>query len=67
VGQKLSKNLTTISDWSSKYRWVARAAAYDEQIAELVSLAETKAIGAKAKEWAERKRSIQERAWEKGR
>jgi len=40
-----------------QYRWVARAAAYDEQIAELVSLAETKAIGAKAKEWAERKRS----------
>ncbi len=33
AGQKLGKNLTTITGWSTKYGWVERAAAFDAEAA----------------------------------
>lgn len=31
TGQKLGKNLTTIQQWSARYRWVERATAWDQE------------------------------------
>lgn len=32
VARRLNKNLTTIAQWSSKYRWVERAQAWDDEV-----------------------------------
>ena len=47
VVQSLNKNLTTIAEWSSKYEWVKRAAAWDaeqDRIARIQQLKEIKAM-----------------------
>lgn len=42
--QKLSKNRTTLADWSSKYNWVKRAAAWDKEQDRIARQAQTKEI-----------------------
>lgn len=47
VVQTLDKNLTTIGDWSTKYEWVKRVAAWDaeqDRIARVQQLKEIKAM-----------------------
>ena len=45
TGRSLNKNLTTIAEWSSKYEWVKRCAAFDaenDRIARLENLKDIK-------------------------
>lgn len=44
VVQALNKNLTTIAEWSSKYKWVERAAAWDAEQDRLARIEQAKEI-----------------------
>lgn len=46
VVQELNKNLTTIAEWSSKYDWVKRVAAWDAEQDRIARQEQTKAIKA---------------------
>lgn len=61
TGQKLGKNLTTLSEWSSKYDWVKRVAAWDVEQDRIAREAQIKEIVAMRKRHAK----IAERALEK--
>lgn len=44
LGQKLGKNTRTIADWSAKYEWVKRVAAWDEEQDRIARQAQTDEI-----------------------
>ena len=57
TGEKLSKNCTTLAEWSSKYDWVKRAAAWDaeqDRIARNEMLAEMAATRKRQRKQAQR-------------
>ena len=61
TGQKLGKNLTTLSEWSSKFEWVKRANAWDDEQDRVARNEQIKEI----RKMRERHAKIAERALEK--
>lgn len=66
AGQKLSKNHTTVSDWSKKYNWVGRARAWDAAADERERKAKDDAMKKEADKWAKRQMSVREDRWTLG-
>ena len=53
VSRKLSKVTTFLSRWSSRWGWVGRARAYDDDLAAKEKAAKDFALKAEAEKWAE--------------
>ena len=49
--------------WSQEWRWVERAAAYDERMAQVEQEAREKERAARAVQWERRRDELRERAW----
>lgn len=52
VGRELEKSWKLCGRWSSRWKWIDRAAAYDAHMAEIEQKAREKALTKKAEDWA---------------
>jgi hypothetical protein len=66
AGRKLGKNRVTLEDWSVKYCWTERAAAYDAEQARKEQAAIDKAQAAEAAKWARRQSKHREDSFQLG-
>jgi hypothetical protein len=65
VHQECAKSSRLLKRWSSRYSWVARAEAYDGDIAEKERIAKDDAINKEMEKWAERRIATKEVEWKK--
>lgn len=64
VGRALGKSEGLLERWSARFKWVARAKAYDERLLSIQRDAEKKTIEAKANSWASRQTALREDEWQ---
>lgn len=68
VGEVLGKGTRHLKEWSSRWRWVARAAAYDDHLNHIQREAREAAIKAESEEetrvWLERRRQTRDAEWQ---
>lgn len=57
---------TAYDRWSSQYRWVERATAYDEHLARVEDAQRVEATRENARKWAERRDTVLELEWQTG-
>lgn len=62
VAKKLNKSLTQIGKWSSRWNWVERAAAWDDELDRQARLAQAKAIKEMNERHAKQARALQTKA-----
>src|SRR5262249_27838418 len=65
VGQKLGKSTTLMERWSARWRWTARAAAWDEELDRQARAAQVAAVKEMAERHVKLAKSLQFRAIER--
>jgi hypothetical protein len=63
LGQKLGKSVALYEQWSARFEWVARVAAWDEHQEEIDRKAKEAAMKAEAEKWARRQAAVRENDW----
>lgn len=66
AARKRNKGVTVVAEWSSKYQWTERAAAFDEHVARIEQAAMDKQAQADAQKWADRLNAHRERRFHIG-
>lgn len=64
VACSVQKDRSLAGRWSREWRWVARAAAYDQHMARVEQEAREKECAAQAIRWEGRRDALRERAWD---
>jgi hypothetical protein len=63
VACSVQKDPSLLGRWSGKWRWVERAAAYDQHMTRVEQEAREKECAAQATRWEQRRDALRERAW----